>query len=156
MAESYICHGEVVHFSNGFAELLQNVWIEIGRELNVQTGVEELIKEIEQNNSFGQGNRAMDIVDATHPSTTTLPLRWLRTDEWYNFRNMNPAINSVINLDESTYSGGEEGAIHPIAWFHEFDGGRSFYTAMGHTEASYNEPDFRAHLLGGILYCLNR
>ncbi|WP_394747853.1 ThuA domain-containing protein [Spongiimicrobium salis] len=99
---------------------------------------------------------AMDIVDATHPATSSLPSRWIRTDEWYNFRDMNPAINSLINLDESSYSGGEDGAIHPIAWFHEFDGGRSFYTAMGHTEASYAEPDFRNHLLGGILYCLNR
>lgn len=99
---------------------------------------------------------SMDIVDQDHPSTMPLPLRWTRTDEWYNFRDMNPAINSLINLDESTYNGGEEGAIHPIAWFHEFDGGRSFYTAMGHTEASYNEPDFQAHLLGGVLYCLGR
>ena len=44
------------------------------------------------------------------------------------------------------------GANHPIAWYHTFDGGRSWYTAMGHTSASYSEPLFLAHLWGGILY----
>ena len=53
-------------------------------------------------------------------------------------------------LDESTYAGGTMGARHPIAWCRRFDGGRSWYTALGHTEASYAEPRFRAHLLGGI------
>ena len=41
---------------------------------------------------------------------------------------------------------------HPIAWMHEFHGGRSWYTGGGHTEASYTEPDFLKHILGGILY----
>ena len=31
-----------------------------------------------------------------------------------------------------------------------FDGGRSWYTALGHTEASYLEPEFLRHILGGI------
>ncbi|MCB8950371.1 MAG: ThuA domain-containing protein, partial [Ardenticatenaceae bacterium] len=44
------------------------------------------------------------------------------------------------------------GKPHPLAWYHEFDNGRSFYTALGHTEASYSEPLFQKHLLGGILY----
>jgi len=42
------------------------------------------------------------------------------------------------------------GADHPIAWCHRYDGGRSVYTAMGHTSASYREPLFVAHLLGAI------
>ncbi|GHO78847.1 hypothetical protein KSD_66180 [Ktedonobacter sp. SOSP1-85] len=41
---------------------------------------------------------------------------------------------------------------HPISWYHTFDGGRAWYTAMGHTSASFAEPLFRAHLWGGILY----
>ena len=53
-------------------------------------------------------------------------------------------------VDESTYSGGTMGARHPIAWCRRFQGGRSWYTAMGHTAESYAEPRFRAHLLGGI------
>ena len=57
-------------------------------------------------------------------------------------------------LDESTYSGGGMGDDHPIAWYHEFDGGRSWHTAGGHTSASYNEPDFLQHLAGGIEYAI--
>ena len=44
------------------------------------------------------------------------------------------------------------GDDHPSAWFHEFDGGRSWYTGGGHTDASYAEADFRRHLLGGLRY----
>jgi glucose/arabinose dehydrogenase len=41
-----------------------------------------------------------------------------------------------------------------MAWYHEYDGGRAFYTALGHTEESYAEPLFLAHLLGGIRYAI--
>jgi cytochrome c len=60
----------------------------------------------------------------------------------------------LANLDETSYQGGQNGAVHPIAWYHEFDGGRSFYTGMGHTNESYAEPLFRRHLLEGIKYAI--
>jgi cytochrome c len=86
-----------------------------------------------------------------HPSMKGLPALWERTDEWYNFRsNPRGAVQILATLDEATYSGGAMGADHPIAWCHEMDGGRSWYTAMGHTKESYAEPLFRVHLLGGI------
>lgn len=91
-----------------------------------------------------------------HPATTGLPARWQRTDEWYNFRNINPNLTVLATLDESTYSGGTNGPDHPIAWYHEFDGGRAFYTAGGHTNESFDEPLFRQHLLGGIQYALGK
>jgi uncharacterized protein len=56
----------------------------------------------------------------------------------------------LATLDESSYGGGAMGADHPIAWCREHAGGRSFYTALGHTVEAYAEPEFRAHLLGGI------
>lgn len=95
----------------------------------------------------------IDVEDATHASTIHLGLRWTRTDEWYDFSN-NPRaqVNVLLSLDESSYSGGGMGGDHPIAWYHNFDGGRAWYTGGGHTEASYSEPDFRAHLLGGLRY----
>jgi type 1 glutamine amidotransferase len=89
--------------------------------------------------------------DANHPSTKGLPAAWERTDEWYNFRsNPRGAVHILATLDESTYSGGTMGADHPIAWCQAIDGGRSWYTAMGHTIESYAEPIFRRHLLGGV------
>jgi cytochrome c len=74
-------------------------------------------------------------------------------DEWYNFRaNPRPLVRVLATLDETTYSPGEGamGADHPIAWSHEFQGGRAWYTAGGHTDESYSEPLFRKHLLEGI------
>ena len=56
----------------------------------------------------------------------------------------------LVTLDEASYSGGKMGYDHPIAWCQAIDGGRSWYTAMGHTSESYAEPLFRLHLLGGI------
>jgi type 1 glutamine amidotransferase len=95
----------------------------------------------------------IDVVDRSHPSTRPLPARWMRTDEWYDFRsNPRGAVDVLATLDESTYSGGTMGTDHPIAWCHPFKGGRAWYTAGGHTSESYSEPLFRRHLLGGILW----
>ena len=91
------------------------------------------------------------IADANHPSTKGLPATWDRTDEWYNFRsNPRGTVHVLAALDESTYSGGAMGTDHPIAWCQTIEGGRSWYTAMGHTKESYAEPLIRIHLLGGI------
>lgn len=92
------------------------------------------------------------VEDTQHPSTRFFAAPWVRNDEWYNFRT-NPRNNVQVlaTLDETTYTGGTMGD-HPIAWYHEYDGGRAWYTAGGHTAGSYTEPLFRAHLLGGIQY----
>ena len=93
------------------------------------------------------------IEDASHPSTEGLPASWRRTDEWYNFRrNPRGRVKVLATLDESTYSGGGMGADHPICWCQQYDGGRAWYTAGGHTRESFGEPLFRNHLLGGILF----
>ena len=95
----------------------------------------------------------LTMVDGSHLATLGLPSSWTRTDEWYNFTS-NPSgnVNVLLTIDETSYSGGTMGNSHPLAWYHEFDNGRSFYTALGHTEASYSEPLFQKHLLDGILY----
>lgn len=96
----------------------------------------------------------IDVLTTAHPATAHLGSTWQRTDEWYNYKNLNPKMKVLLNLDETSYEGGTNGKNHPIAWYHEFDGGRSFYTGGGHTEESFDEPDFQEHLLGGILWCL--
>ena len=98
----------------------------------------------------------IDVVNKEHPSTAHLKDAWQRSDEWYNFKNLNPDISVLLNLDETSYEGGTNGENHPIAWYHEFDGGRAFYTGGGHTEESFDEPEFRQHLVGAILWCLGR
>ncbi len=86
--------------------------------------------------------------------TNKTPDVWTRTDEWYNYKTISPDINVIFNLDESSYEGGENGESHPIAWYHEFEGGRSFYTGMGHTKESYADSVYLDHLLQGIQYAL--
>jgi hypothetical protein len=103
-----------------------------------------------------QQKAKIDVVDKTHPSTAHLSDVWMHFDEWYNYKELNPDVHVLLNLDESSYEGGTNGKNHPIAWYHEFDGGRVFYTGLGHTETSYDEPEFRQHLLGGITWCLKR
>jgi cytochrome c len=95
----------------------------------------------------------VDVADQAHQSTSHLPERWERFDEWYNFQtNPRGKVHVLASLDESTYSGGGMGADHPIAWCHYYRGGRSWYTGMGHTNESFQEPAFRQHLAGGILW----
>jgi cytochrome c len=67
----------------------------------------------------------------------TLPDELSAVDEWYNYKSINPDIQVIYNLDEDTYEGGTNGKQHPIAWYQEFEGGRSFYTGLGHTKESY-------------------
>ncbi|HUC83677.1 MAG TPA: ThuA domain-containing protein, partial [Candidatus Acidoferrales bacterium] len=92
------------------------------------------------------------IEDRENPSTMDMPGKWQRTDEWYNFTGTPRGCTRVLaTVDESTYTGGEMGPDHPIAWCRRVGRGRMWYTAMGHTESSYAEPLFQKHLLGGIL-----
>ncbi|MFN2385701.1 MAG: ThuA domain-containing protein [Thermoanaerobaculia bacterium] len=96
---------------------------------------------------------AVLVTDRRHASTRLLPDRWVRTDEWYDFRaNPRGRVHVLLRVDESSYSGGAMGADHPIAWAQFYDGGRSWYTALGHTEESFAEPLFLHHLLGGIRF----
>ena len=79
---------------------------------------------------------------------------WNRNDELYNFKNLNSEVNVLMTVDESTYEGGENGDFHPMSWYHEYDGGRAFYTAAGHTDESFSEEKFVNHILGGIQYAI--
>jgi type 1 glutamine amidotransferase len=89
--------------------------------------------------------------DQTHPSTSHLPAAWVRTDELYNYQTNPRGVARILaRLDESTYSGGNMGADHPIIWCQNYRGGRSWYTGLGHTQASFTEANFRTSLLGGI------
>ncbi|WP_347343782.1 ThuA domain-containing protein [Mucilaginibacter sp. JRF] len=96
----------------------------------------------------------LNVVDKNHLSTKHLPDTWTRTDEWYNFKKLNPDVKVLINIDEKSYKGGENGAKHPMAWYHDFDGGRAFYTEFGHTDESYADPQYLQHVLGGIKYAI--
>ena len=95
------------------------------------------------------------------PSTAHLGCSdWAWTEEWYNFRQYEPDLEILLSIDERKYKGGSlpngqfDKAHHPLAWQHTYDGGRSFYTSLGHTPEAYSDPAFRQHLLGGIRYAI--
>src|SRR5215203_307232 len=96
----------------------------------------------------------LHVVDSSIAATRGIPARWKRTDEWYNFKKLNEDVKVLMTIDEKYYEGGKLGNIHPMAWYHDYDGGRSFYTALGHTEESYADPVYLKHLLGGIQYAV--
>jgi type 1 glutamine amidotransferase len=97
------------------------------------------------------------VEDAASAATAGLPSPWRRTDEWYAFKtNPRPKVQVLLSLDEASYTPGAAnmGGDHPIAWRHEHDGGRAFYTALGHTSESYSDAAFMGHVAGGIAWAL--
>ena len=84
------------------------------------------------------------------------------TDEWYEFDPETIGnLNYILAVDESTYSpkvqwgekiGKGMGNLHPIAWYHDYDGGRAFYTALGHMPSDYSEQAFLDHIYAGIFW----
>jgi len=105
----------------------------------------------------------MNIVNKNHPSTMHLPDRWIWTDEWYSYTDaLTENQKMLITLDESTYDPDRTwgnpnrktamGEFHPIAWCQEYDGGRSFYTTLGHMPALFKDPWFLDHIYGGIYW----
>ncbi len=89
-----------------------------------------------------------------HWATQGMPDEFERSDEFYSFKQIKPDLNVVLKIDEKSYRGGSNGDNHPMGWFQEFDGGRSFYTAMGHTDETFSEPLFLNHLWAGISYAM--
>ena len=96
----------------------------------------------------------VNVVDTTHPATRDLPApNWVREDEWYNFTAEPENVHVLLKLDENTYDEQDGSAAaddHPIAWCSNYDGGRHFYTALGHMGSYWQEPDYQDHIRGAI------
>lgn len=96
------------------------------------------------------------VEDHDHPATAHLGPVWTRVDEWYDFdASPRGRVRVLLSVDTSSYPGAGMTGDHPIAWCRD-SGGRSFYTALGHTVESYLDPDVRAHLLGGLSWVTGR
>ena len=94
------------------------------------------------------------IEDHHHPATQFIPDSLIRSDEWFNLKEISPDIHVILSMEENSYKDGIIGNFHPVSWYQEFEGGRVFVTAMGHTNESYKEEYFLRHLLGGIKYAI--
>ena len=96
----------------------------------------------------------LNVVDKDNIATKFLPAEWKKTDEFYSYKKLSKDTKILLKIDEKSYHGGANGDNHPMAWYHEYDGGRAFYTALGHTKESYAEDLYLKHILGGIQYAI--
>ena len=104
----------------------------------------------------------IDVLTHNFPGTEQLTNRFLWTDEYYHYgKAHSEKLNYILAVDEKSYSPTAQwgdlkvkgmGDFHPIAWYQRYDGGRSFYTGLGHLAASYEQPMFLSHLYGGIYW----
>jgi hypothetical protein len=104
----------------------------------------------------------LNVIDPSFPGLQGFANGKLWTDEWYEFGPENTTgLNYVLSIDETSYDpkvqwgakkGVGMGKLHPIAWYHNFDGGRAFYTALGHMPSDFSDPIFLSHLYAGIFW----
>ncbi|WP_062063755.1 ThuA domain-containing protein [Cellvibrio sp. OA-2007] len=104
----------------------------------------------------------LTVTNRKFPGVERMPERFLWTDEWYEFgAERIKGLNYILTVDEQTYdpkvSWGDKkgegmGKFHPIAWYHDYDGGRAFYTALGHLPATYSDSLFLEHIYGGLYW----
>ena len=100
--------------------------------------------------------------DNAHPSTAHLEKTWQWSDEFYFLDHLNPAVHVLLAGDlttlqdpqKDTYPGTMPDNAFPLAWCHEFEGGRVWYTALGHKPEHFADPQYTKHLLGGILWAM--
>lgn len=102
------------------------------------------------------------VIDKNNPSTAKLPEIWTKEDECYYMNEFNPNIHVLLVADMRTVKDSEKGVYPgrtfgdylPLAWCHEFEGGRVFYTALGHDKKDYVDPVYLEHITGGLLWAL--
>jgi len=107
-------------------------------------------------------NFSVKVIDPNHPSTINYPEKFNVTDECYYVKNINPDINVLLAADLTTindpeleiYPSNTFYQSFPIAWYHDFEGGRQWYSSLGHSKEIYTQKSFQNHLEGGIKYLL--
>ena len=104
----------------------------------------------------------LQVLDYNFPGMDRFAKRSLVTEEWYEFQApLSDKLKYLLSVDEKTYKpaanwgtkqGKGMGDFHPVAWYQEYDGGRAFYTALGHLPATYSDAAFMHHVYGGIYW----
>lgn len=107
-------------------------------------------------------NYRVNVIDPHHPSVQGLPPVWEREDECYFEKEMYPGIHVVMAHDLTSLSpdeadkirayAGSYGTLYPAAWYHDFDGGHTWCTTLGHDKKDYTDPTFVQHIFQGIQY----
>lgn len=102
------------------------------------------------------------VKDPKDLSTAHLPASFEWTDEFYYVDHIPQGLHvllagDLVKLDDpgkEKYPGKMFGDEFPLAWRHDFEGGRAWYTALGHKPEHYSDPKLAKHILGGILWAM--
>lgn len=110
----------------------------------------------------------LNILESTFPGLEGFANKKQWTDEWYEFGpDKVEGLRTILAVDENSYnpkvtwggsanreaiSGKGMGVFHPIAWYHNFDGGRSFYTNLGHMPTDFSDLTYLSHISAGIIW----
>ncbi len=128
------CAGAIWHETGEFKDWYEKL---IGTRLVAHPPVQSARLHVEQRDS---------------ECTWHLPPTWEVVDEWHQFSyNPRKNVNVLISVDESSYIGTQKmNGDHPVSWFQHYDGGRSFFTTLGHTVEMYSNKNYRMHIVAGI------
>ena len=102
------------------------------------------------------------VADPQFPAVKDQPASFEWTDECYFLDHLNPDIHPVLVTDRTKLNYLDALKIDvssfpnpmPLAWFHEFDGGREFYIALGHHKEDYANPVLYGIIENGILWSM--
>lgn len=108
----------------------------------------------------GQGF-TVNVLDSKNPSLAHLGTKWVREkDEFYFIKELGVNLNVLAVNDHATIQkpGGKAldtfGTVFPSVWWHEYDGGRAFYTSIGHEKGDYLKEELQKHILGSIEWAI--
>ena len=97
----------------------------------------------------------MITLDKTFPASAHFPETFEKTDEFYDFKSLKTdLLKFIVKVDEGSYQMGKMGDFHPMAWYHEFDGGKAFYSNFGHTPETFSEPLITEHFWQGLKWAM--
>ncbi len=105
------------------------------------------------------------VIDPSHPSVQGLPKVWEKEDECYFAKELYPGIKTIMAHDITTLNtsdtaqknliiknAGNFSELYPAVWTHDFDGGHTWCTVLGHDKRDYADPVFVKHIFQGISY----
>jgi type 1 glutamine amidotransferase len=105
------------------------------------------------------------VIDPAHPSIQGLPKVWEKEDEFYFAKQLYPGTKVILANDITTLNAtdtlqrnlilknaGHYSELYPAAWTHDFDGGHTWFTTLGHHKKDYSDPVYLQHLLQGIRF----
>ena len=95
------------------------------------------------------------VVDDAHPATRHLPSPWPFQEEFYLFSDLAEDRRELLGLEFGRGDDGTAGQVLPLAWCIERGPMRTFYTALGHFGAAYENVDFVRHLGGAVSWVLS-